>query len=129
SSFGMLNCVDLCRVGRRLQALLEPGAPVLFSLMGRWPLPATVERALTGRGPRRRDGAVAVAGVDIDVRYPSFKAMRRELGLVFEWRRAAALGVVVPGPGHHRFASEGPQTFGVLAMVERVVRDLPGLRA
>jgi SAM-dependent methyltransferase len=129
SNFGALNCVDLARVGRRLAELLMPGAPVLFTFMGRWPLPATLERALTGRGQVRRDGDVAVAGTPVSVRYPTVEAIRRGLGQVFAWRRTSGLGVVLPDPGHRRFAVQHPQALAVLAVAERLMASTPGLRA
>ena len=56
SDFGPLNCEDVSAVAARLATLLRPGAPVLFSVMGRWPLPAAVHRAAAGwrDGPRPR---------------------------------------------------------------------------
>jgi SAM-dependent methyltransferase len=128
SNFGALNCADLVAVGRRLAQVLRAGAPVLLSFMGRHPLPAVVERALTGRGARRADGPVQVSGVPIAVRYPSPSAIRRELGPELVWHHTSALGAVVPGPNHERWVQEHPQSFGALAMVERLVRRVPGLR-
>jgi SAM-dependent methyltransferase len=128
SNFGALNCADLAAVGHRLRGLLRAGAPVLFCLMGRAPLPAVVERAFRGRGARRADGDVNVGGRPVAVRYPSLSDIREALGPAFRWTRTSALGVCVPGPGHARWVEAHPQTFGTLAMVERVLRAAPVLR-
>ncbi len=129
SNFGALNCADLAAVGDGLARVLRPGAPVVFGLMGPWPLPATVERALTARGDARSRSVPRVAGVSLPVRYPWPGDVRRLLGPAFTWRRTFALGVLVPGPDHAGWCRRHPQTFGVLAALERLVRDWPVLRA
>lgn len=128
SNFGALNCADVGAVGRRLARLLRPGARVLFSVLGRTPLPAAVNRALTGRGTRRFDGEVNVGGVPVPVRYPSVSDLCDSLGPAFRWQRAFALGVCVPEPGQRRWVESHPQGFGLLAAAERVLRAAPGLR-
>jgi SAM-dependent methyltransferase len=129
SDFGALNCVDLDAVARRLGELLRPEAPAVFSVMGRWPLPALVHRALTGRGRPRVDGPVTVSGREVRVRYDTLGALRAALSTTFRITRVAALGVVVPDPGYARWVEAHPQTFGALAMTERAIRALPVLRA
>jgi len=128
SNFGALNCADTAAVGRRLALLLRRGAPVVFSVMARSPLPAAVYRALRGRGSRRRDGDVSVGGIPVPVRYPRLADLCDSLGAAFRWERAAALGVCVPDPGQYRWVEAHPQAFGLLAMAERVVRTWPVLR-
>jgi ubiquinone/menaquinone biosynthesis C-methylase UbiE len=128
SNFGALNCAELHLTGEGLRRVLKPGAPVLVSIMGRRPLPAGLQRALTGRGSARGRALPSVAGVTVPVHHPGFAGLRAQLGAGFAWRRAYALGVLVPGPAQERWAAEHPQTFGVLAAVERAVRRWPGLR-
>jgi len=128
SDFGALNCTDLRAVGEGLARVLRPGAPVLLSLMGPWPLPATLHHALTGRGEPRRWSRPRVAGREVPVTYPTPSEIRRALGSGFRWHRTSALGVLVPGPDHAAWAWSNPQSFGVLAAFERVVRGWPLLR-
>ena len=129
SGFGALNCAELPAVAAALAAALRPGAAVLLSLMGPRPLPGLVERALTGRGeaPRgRRDPNVG--GVPLSVSYPGLREVKRSFGPSFAWTGAFALGVLIPGPGHAGWASRHPQSFGLLAALESVVRRWPILR-
>jgi ubiquinone/menaquinone biosynthesis C-methylase UbiE len=128
SNFGALNCADLPLVGHGLAAVLKPGAPLLVSLIGPWPLPATLQRALTGRGERRRGSLPRVGGLAVAPSYPGPAAARRLLGEAFTWRCGFGLGIVVPDPDHATWAWRHPQAFGVLAGLERLVRRWPGLR-
>jgi SAM-dependent methyltransferase len=127
SNFGALNCAELGAVGRGLAARLRPGAPVVLSLMGRWPLPELVAGALRGRG-LPRGGEPRVAGVPVPARYPTLDEARRQLGPAFRWRDAWALGVLLPPPGRVGWVHERPQVFGMLAALERLVRRWPLVR-
>jgi SAM-dependent methyltransferase len=129
SGFGALNCVDLPAVAVGLAAALRPGAPVLLSLMAPHPLPALLERALTGRGnvPRgRRDPQVG--GEPLPVAYPGLREVKRCFAGEFDWSGAFALGVLIPGPGHAGWVNRHPQCFGLLAALEGLVRGWPLLR-
>jgi SAM-dependent methyltransferase len=128
SNFGALNCVDLAGLGARLGGLLPSGAPILLSFMGPAPLPAVVERALTGRGEPRGRRPARVGGVALAVRHPGLGEARRLLGSAFQWRRAFALGVLVPGPEHEEWVRRHPMAFGLLAAAEGLVRGWPVLR-
>lgn len=130
SAFGALNCADLAAVARGLRAALRPGAPLLVSLMGRRPLPALIERALTGRGeaPRGRS-APSVGGNPLPVSYPTLGEAKQAFGDDFGWRAVSALGVLVPGPGHAPWVRDHPQAFGLLAALEGLVRGWPLLRS
>jgi SAM-dependent methyltransferase len=129
SGFGALNCADLASVARGLAAALRPGAPVIVSLLGPRPLPAVIERALTGRGFERFRGAPRVGGIELPVAYPRLGELKRALGSEFVWTHAFALGVLIPGPGHAGWVARHPQTFGVLAALDHVVRGWPILRS
>jgi SAM-dependent methyltransferase len=129
SDFGALNSADLEAVGRALAAALRPGAPVLLSLTGPWPLPAIAARALTGVGESRRGSEPQVAGVPVATSYPTPREAREALGPCFAWRGGFALGVLMPGPAQAGFAARSPQAFGLLAMLESVCRGWPLLRA
>jgi SAM-dependent methyltransferase len=128
SDFGALNCAALGTVGEGLARALRPGAPVLLSVVAPWPLPALVGRALFASGPFRRP-VPDVAGVPVPVRHLTPRALREALGPAFAWTDAWALGVLVPGPMHERFIARHPQTFGMLAALERFLRRWPGLRS
>jgi hypothetical protein len=96
--------------------------------MGPTPLPAVLERALLGEGPSRAYGAVTVSGQPVAVRYPRLPEMRAAFGAEFAWRRTFALGLCMPGPAHGRWVEAHPQAFGALAMIEGLLRAVPGLR-
>jgi SAM-dependent methyltransferase len=129
SDFGALNCASLEVVGAGLARVLRPGAPVLLGFMGRFPLPAMIERGLTARGEPRGRTPPRVAGVALPVRYPRLGEIRRAMGPSFRWRGGFALGVLVPGPEHGAWAGRNPQAFAVLAAIEGIVRHLPLVRA
>ena len=54
--------------------------------------------------------------------------VRRAMGPAFLWGSALALGLVVPSEARGAWAERYPQTFGVLAAVEGVLRRWPVLR-
>jgi SAM-dependent methyltransferase len=112
-----LGGADLPRTGAALAAALRPGAAVVISLPGPWPLPAVIRRTLTGMGDSRRGRAC-----------PTLAQARAALGDGLDWTDAYALGVLVPGPDHERWVADHPQAFGMLAALERAVRRWPGLR-
>lgn len=125
ATFGALDHVDLRALASSLSAALRPGAALLLTFAGPSPLPASVRRTLTGLGePRRRrrlrgDGAAGP---------PTFVEAQRALGAAFVWTDVYALGVLLPGPEHERWAADHPQGFGLLAALERAVRRGRGLR-
>ena len=106
---------SLLAVGTALAAALRPGAAILVRLPGPWPLPAVIRRTLTGVGEPRP-------------RHPTLAEARAALAAAFDWTDGYALGVLVPGPEHERWAAEHPQSLGLLAALERSVRRWPGLR-
>jgi SAM-dependent methyltransferase len=128
SNFGALNCADLAAFGEGLARVLRPGAPVLLSVMGPRPLPAALERALRGRGEARGRSLPRVGGLTVPVHHPGTRGLRAALGPAFAWRRAYALGVLLPGPDHAGWAARHPLAFALLAALERTVRGWPLLR-
>jgi SAM-dependent methyltransferase len=128
SDFGALNCADLGAVGRGLAAALRPGAPVLLSLIGPRPAPATLRRWLTGMGTPRGERDPVVGGVPIPVQYPTPAQARAALGPAFAWHGGFALGLLVPPPDAAAWAQSHPQTFGVLAALEGLAGGWPLLR-
>jgi len=129
SGFGALNCAPLSPVARGLAAVLRPAAPLILSLLGPRPLPALLERALTGKGAGRRRDAPRVGGIHLPVDYPGLGGIARAFGGEFVWSAAGALGVLVPGPSHARWVQQHPQTFGLLASLEGALRGWPLLRS
>jgi SAM-dependent methyltransferase len=129
SDFGALNCADLRAVGAGLARVLRRDAPILLSVMGRWPLPAMLERALTGRGSVRGRDEVRVAGIGVPTGYPGARLVKEALGPAFAWRGGFGLGICVPGPEHGAWAVRHPQLFGALAALEGRVRRWPLLRS
>jgi SAM-dependent methyltransferase len=117
STSGALSSADLPRTGAALAAALRPGAAVVISLLGPWPLPAVIRRTLTGMGDSRRGRAC-----------PTLAQARAALGAGLDWTDAYAFGVLVPGPDQERWVTHHPQAFGMLAALERAVRRWPGLR-
>jgi len=124
SDFGALNCAALGTVGEGLARALRPGARVLLSVIGRWPLPALVARPLVGA----RSARPRVGGIEVPTRDLSPGELRDALGPAFAWRDAFALGVLAPAPPQEGWIARHPLAFGLLAALEGVVRDWPGLR-
>ena len=95
--------------GRGPARALRPGAPLLVCrdrAAGRCP------RSSGARSSRRARSArpvPEVAGVPVPVRHLTPGALREALGPAFAWtRRAAALGVLVPGPTHEALGAAPP---------------------
>jgi SAM-dependent methyltransferase len=125
ASFATRGPADLRAMGAALAATLRGGAGVVLSLPGPWPLPAVIQRTLTGLGDERRRASRFEEG------WPAVATpaeARRALGAAFEWTDSYALGVLVPGAAQERWVADHPQTFGLLAALERAVRRWPGLR-
>lgn len=128
SNFGALNCADLRAAGRALARALRPGAVLVLAVMGARPLPLLLERLLTGRGERRGERDPHVGGIAVETHYPSPGRLRRAFGPEFAWSGGFALGVLLPGPEHAGWAVRHPQSFGLLAIAEGLVRAWPLLR-
>lgn len=128
SALGALDGGRLRATGNALAAMLRPGARVLVSLPGPWPLPAVTRRVLTGVGEARRPWSSRVTGVAAAPGCPTAAEARRALGPSLEWTGSSALGVVLPAPGQAGWAADHPQTFGLLAALEGILRHWPGLR-
>ena len=127
SDFGALNCAALGAVGEGLARALRPGAPVLVSAIGRWPLPGLVASWL-GLAGRPRGESPRVGDVPVPTRYLGAGELRDALGPAFAWRDVFALGVLVPGPPQEGWTSRHALAFGALAAIEGLVRTWPGLR-
>lgn len=126
STSGALDGADLPAVGVGLAAAVRPGAAVLLSLLGPWPLPALLRLTLTGVGEGRR--ALSFSGLPRASMYPTLAETRRAMGPLFSWTDAYSLGVLLPDPARESWVRQQPQAFAVLAMIERRVRRWPVLR-
>jgi ubiquinone/menaquinone biosynthesis C-methylase UbiE len=127
SDFGALNCAALGAVGDGLARALRPGARVLVSAIGRWPLPALVAGWLGMAGVPRAESP-RVASHPVPTRSLGPRELREALGPAFQWRDGFALGVLVPGPPQEAWIARHALAFGALAAIEGVVRAWPGLR-
>jgi hypothetical protein len=125
-SLGALGPADVRAVGAAVAAALRPGAGIVVSMPGPWPLPAVMRRTLTGVGVARRSRASRFGEAPEALATPG--EARRALAAAFEITDSYALGVVLPGPAEERWAADHPQAFGLLAALERAVRRWPGLR-
>jgi hypothetical protein len=128
ASAGAFGLTDLPAVGAALAAAVRPGAPVVVGLLGPWPLPALIQRTLTGVGEARRSPASRFGEAPSAASHPTPGEARVALGPLFEWTDSYALGVLLPGPGHEAWVADHPQAFGLLAALERAVRHWPGVR-
>jgi SAM-dependent methyltransferase len=128
SDFGALNCTDLAAVGRALARALRPGAPVLLSLMGPRPFPASLRSLFRGRPLSRGASRPKVGGLALGVSYPTRRQVQSQMGPELVWRDAFALGVLVPGPDHGAWAERHPQWTALLFGLEALVRRLPLFR-
>jgi ubiquinone/menaquinone biosynthesis C-methylase UbiE len=132
SNFGAVNCVpqlDACAAD--LARLLEPGAPLVWVVMGRdvpwewlWFL-ARGEWRTAFR--RRRKGGTAWRGMQIS--YPTPGALARALRPYFAPVARSALGVVLPPTYASGWLERSPRTLAVLARVERGLQRCPPLAA
>jgi len=119
---------ELIALGPALAAALRPGAALLLTLLGPWPLPALLRRTLTGAGERRRGQDPQTRRVARPPAHPTLGEARRALGPSFEWTDAYALGVLLPDAAREAWVRDHPQGFALLAMMERAVRRWPGVR-
>jgi hypothetical protein len=111
---GALDGADLVGLGAALAGCLRPEAPVVLCIPGRLPLPALLQRAFRARGAWREGHSAADA--------------TWAMGVAFEWRYSSAFGVLVPGAAQPEWIRDHPQTFGLLAALEKAVRHWPLLR-
>jgi hypothetical protein len=125
-SLGAIGLAELRAVAAALAAALRPGAWVVVSMAGPWPLPAVIRKTLTGVGLERRSRASRFGEAPAGLATPA--EARTALGAAFEITDSYALGVVVPGPAQEQWAADHPQAFGLLAALERAVRRWPVLR-
>ncbi len=118
--------IDVAELGRWVASVLRPGAPIVCSIPGCWPLPALLERALRGAGSLPRPDRARMRGG----RAPcaSVASWREAFGPEFSWRGVRAVGVLLPSRAAPSWAEERALLLGWLAAMEHVVGSWPILR-
>lgn len=130
SNFGGLNCVaDLRGVAAGLASNLRPGAAAVLCLMGPivpWEWIWFLVRGQPAKAFRRlRRGGSSWRG--LTVHYPSIGAVRRAFAPGFHFRRAAALGALLPPAYVEEWAARHPRLLAWLERWERRLESFPGL--
>jgi hypothetical protein len=114
AGLGVLDGADLPAVGAILKDHLRSNAIVVLCLSGFRPLRLLVQRAFTGRQTQSP--------------CPSLSESMVLLGDSLHWHDVFPLGVLLPDSAPDGWIEAHPQTFGVLAGIERLVRDARLLR-
>lgn len=136
SNFAGLNMVrDLSGVARNLAALLKPGAQTLLCMAGRfapWDMTRYLLHGDSARAFQRfRPGGVVrlVDGAVVNAQCPSIGSLVRTFSPEFRLRSCRGIGISLPPtfcePWAHRF----PRLFEWLAVADRWLGPVPGLRA
>ena len=128
SNFGGLNCVaDLGESARGLAVRLKPGAWTVLCLMG--PLVPWEWGWFLAQGqPRKAFRRLRRNGTtwrDLTVRYPSIGAVRRTFAPLFHFRRASALGTILPPTYAHEWATRHQWLIQFLNGLERRIETWP----
>jgi SAM-dependent methyltransferase len=132
SNFGAMNCTaDLAMLARDLAALLRPGAPLVWVVMGRyvpWEWAWYLARGDAGTAFRRvRPRGVTWRGLRVN--YPSPAALARALRPHFVPGGATPLGFALPGSYAASFLERAPRLLSALVRAETVLQRLPLLAA
>jgi SAM-dependent methyltransferase len=132
SNFGAVNCMrQLDAVGADLAALLKPGAPLVWVVMGRdvpWEWAWFLARGDWRKAfRRRRSSGVAWRGMDIS--YPTPAALARALRDHFAPVGRRALGVVLPPSYASGWLERSPRMLEALASLEHALQRWQPLAA
>lgn len=132
SNFGALNCVPrLDAVAAELAALLEPGAPLAWVVMGRhvpWEWAWFLARGDRRKAFRRRQGGGAVWR-GMRIAYPTPAELERMLAPYFAPTRRAALGFVLPPSYASGWLERRPRLLSAIVRAERAVQRCQALAA
>lgn len=132
SNFGAINCVaDIASLARSLAGILDPGARLIWVVMGRrvpwewmWYLPhGDVRRALR----RLRRNGTEWRGLKIS--YPTPDEVAAALGPWFAVQRIAPLGCVLPPSYAAAWLNRSPRMLHALTRLERMAQRSPALAA
>ena len=136
SNFGGLNCLlDLSRFAQELANILEPGAPFVACVMGKFSLLETFGFLRHGKFKQSfrrasRGGTIAsICGKKVEVYYYGSRQLVSSFAPFFEVEKIYGLGILVPPPWKSDWAIAHKTLFKVLARVDQVVSYLPVLRA
>ena len=125
SNFGAINCVaDVPRVARSLALRLARGAPLMFVVMGRY-VPWEWAWYLAHGDRRRAFRRLARSGTawrGLTIHYPTPAQLAQSLAPMFETRRRAALGFVLPPSYASQWLDSRPRWLGALTAGERVMQ-------
>jgi ubiquinone/menaquinone biosynthesis C-methylase UbiE len=132
SNFGAINCVPkLAAVVAELAALLAPGAPLAWVVLGRhvpWEWAWFLSRGNARKAFRRRQRGGAVwRGMRIV--YPSPGELARTLAPYFTTTSCRPLGFVLPPSYASRWLERRPRLLAALTHVERAAQRCPPLAA
>ena len=122
SNFGAVNCApQVDRLIAAIAPLIEPGAPLVWVVMGRhvpWEWAWFLARGDRRRAFRRlsREGA---SWRGLRIAYPTPGQLARAMRPHFRPDRRLALGLVLPPSYAARWLEHSPRTFALLARLER----------
>jgi SAM-dependent methyltransferase len=130
SNFGAVNCVPaLGNAAAGVAALLEPGAPLAWVVMGRhvpWEWAWFLARGDRAKAFRRtQDGGTLWRGARIV--YPTPAELARTLAPHFAATRRAPLGFVLPPNYAAAWIERRPRLLAALVRVERAAQHCPSL--
>jgi SAM-dependent methyltransferase len=135
SNFSGLNCVeDLSQVAEDLGDLLNPGAPFLMCMMGRF-VPWEIAWFLAHGRPKRalmriREERTCYPGPgNLRVQRPSVAQITEQMGAEFRLRAWKGIGITVPPSYMEHWASRFPNLTRRLAEVDRRIGSLPLFRS
>ena len=128
SNFGGLNCLqDLPSAAAALAKRLRPGAPVLLCAMGPWCVWEWAWYLLHGQPSKAFRRLRSAEWRGIEVRYPSIGAVKRAFAPQFQFKRASAIGALLPPPYAEKMAARWPAFVESLNRWERRAESLPPL--
>jgi SAM-dependent methyltransferase len=132
SNFGAINCVPRLHASvAELAALLEPGAPLAWVVMGKhvpWEWAWFLARGNPRNAFRRRQrGGAAWRGMRIV--YPTPAELTRTLAPYFAATRCRPLGFVLPPSYASGWLERRPRLLAALTHVERAAQRCPPLAA
>lgn len=126
SNFGAVNCVgDLATLARELADICNPGAPLLWVVMGKYVPWEWAWYAARGRLAKatRRLRADGVQWRGLHVRYWSPRELRRILEPHFAITRVAPLGCVLPPSYAGAWLERSPRLLRAMLALERAAQQ------
>lgn len=134
SNFSGLNCVaDVTPVARELARLLVRGASALICVSTRvcaWEMFWYGARGAIRRAFRRWPG-VAIAflnGHEVEVRYPTVRALRRALAPWFALRSITGIGILVPPSYAEQWARHHARSLKLMSKADSLLCHVPVIR-